>query len=326
MQLLDVIETTRINRIPDKTMNLLSSANYKEQGYTISHIELRSYQKKDKCGIYSIITLFVETDTGTIERILNEGYLGPNAIEEEMAYITSHLVLSNVILDAIRRLDQQIKFPELSTIEIRIHNLIATIKANGLLKNHTIERAIRNTPRHLFVPEEFIEQAYQDKPLPTKFLQTISQPSVVAKMTELLDVKNDNKILEIGCGSGWQSAILSKLTTGRIYSIEKIPEIVEFAKRNHQKAGIKNVEIIQGDGTLGLSGQSPFDRIIVTAACSKIPQPLLEQLREGGLLVAPVGDYYCQYMVLVTKTMNGIKEIKKEPGFIFAPLVGKFAC
>jgi protein-L-isoaspartate(D-aspartate) O-methyltransferase len=156
-------------------------------------------------------------------------------------------------------------------------------------------------------------------------MQTISQPSVVAKMTDLLDVKNDSKILEIGCGSGWQSAILSKLAIGgSVYSVEIVPEIIEFAKRNHQKAGIKNVEIIQGDGTLGLSEQSPFDRIIVTAACKTIPPPLIEQLKEGGLLVAPVGDYYLQDMVTAKKTGQGIKEIKREPGYIFAPLIGKY--
>jgi protein-L-isoaspartate(D-aspartate) O-methyltransferase len=114
------------------------------------------------------------------------------------------------------------------------------------------------------------------------------------------------------------------VTSGKIYSIERVPEIIEFAKRNHQTAGITNVEIIQGDGTLGLSEKSPFDRIMVTAACKKIPPPLLEQLKLGGLLIAPVGGDYSQDVVLVTKTTEGIKEVKKEPGFIFAPLTGKY--
>ncbi len=211
MHVLDVLVPTRISRIPDKTVKLLSCADYNEQGYIISDIEVRLYQKKIKNGIYSIITFFVETDKGTIERIINEGYLGPNSLEEEIAYVTSHLVLSGIILNSIKRLDERIKFPHISVVDSKIQNMITVIKANGFLKNPEVENAIKNTPRHLFVPDEFVEQAYEDRPLPTKSLQVISQPSVVAKMTELLDIKNDNKILEIGCGSGWQSAILSKL-------------------------------------------------------------------------------------------------------------------
>ncbi len=324
MYLLDVIDPSRIDRIPDKTMRLLSSARYEEMGYTVFHVELRLYHKKTKDGPHSIITIFVETDKGTVEQILSEGYLGPHSIEEEMAYITSHPVVSELILGAIRRLDDEIRFPGTSIMEIKKQRLVAIIKANGFLKDLAVERAIRTTPRHLFVPDEFIEQSYEDRPLPTKSLQTISQPSVVAKMTELLDVKNNNKVLEIGCGSGWQSAILSRLTGAKIYSVERLPEIVEFAKKNHQKAGIQNVEIIQGDGTLGFAEQAPYDRIMVTAACKSIPSPLLEQLNEGGILVAPVGSYYFQDMVVMQKTRDGIKEIRREPGVIFAPLIGKY--
>jgi len=321
---LDVIDRTRIDKIPDKAVRLLSSAKYQELGHTVLHVELRLYYTKTKDGPYSIITIFVETNQGTIEQILNEGYLGPHAIEEEMAFITSHLVISELILNSIKRLDDEIKFPEAFVAEQRNQGLINIIKANGFLKEWAVERAIRVTPRHLFVPDEFVEQAYQDRPLPTKSMQTISQPSVVAKMTELLDVKDNSKILEIGCGSGWQSAILSRLSHNKIYSIERLPEIVEFARKNHQKADIQNVEIICGDGTLGLPEQAPFDRIIVTAACKKVPQQLLEQLNEGGILVAPVGDYYSQDMTVMQKTNQQAKEIRRIPGFIFAPLIGKY--
>lgn len=325
MNLLDVLEPSRIDGVPDKTARLLSASNYKEQGFTIKHVEVRSYRKETELGLYSIITLFVETDQGTIEQILNEGYLGPNGLEEEMAYLTSHLVISELILKSIRRLDEAIRCPERTVLDAKMQLLIAIIKANGFLKDKKVEEAIKNTPRHLFVPDEFIEQAYEDKPLPTKRMQTISQPSVVAKMTELLDVKNDNKILEVGCGSGWQSAILSKLVPSQtIYSIERLPEIVEIAKLNHKKAGIKNVEIFLGDGTLGVPEKSSFDRIIVTGCCKKIPPPLLEQLNVEGVLVIPVGEYYYQDMIVVKKTQQGIKEIKREPKYIFTPLVGKF--
>lgn len=324
MRLLDVIDKTRIDRIPDKAIRLASSVNYQELGYTVLHVELHLYYTKTKGGPYSIITIFVETNRGTIEQILNEGYLGAHAIEEEMAYITSHLVISELILNSVKRLDDEIKFPWADTVELKKQNLINVMKANGFLKEWEIERAIRITPRHLFVPLEFIEHAYEDRPLPTKSMQTISQPSVVAKMTHLLDVKSNSKVLEIGCGSGWQSAILSRLTNAKIYSIERIPEIVEFARKNHHKAGIQNVEIIQGDGTLGLPEQAPFDRIIVTAACKRVPEPLLDQLSDGGILVAPVGDYYLQDMIIIRKTAQSTKEILREPGFIFAPLIGKY--
>jgi protein-L-isoaspartate(D-aspartate) O-methyltransferase len=325
MRLLDVIDTSRVDRVPDKTSRLLSAADYKEQGYVVKHVELRLYQNKNTEGTYSIITLFVETDRGTVERILNEGYVGPNALEEEMTYITSHLVISDLILRSINRLDAAISCPEKTVLDNRIQLLITTMRANGFLKDRKVEDAIKKTPRHLFVPDEFVEQAYDDKPLPTKKMQTISQPSVVAKMTELLNVKNDNKILEVGCGSGWQSAILSRLVPDQtVYSIERLPEIVEFAKANHKKAGIKNVEVILGDGTLGIPEKSPFDRIIVTAGCKKIPPPLLEQLSFGGVLVAPVGEYYDQDLVVVQKTDQGIKEIQRAPDVIFAPLIGKF--
>lgn len=321
---LDVIDRSRIDKIPDKTMRLISSAKYQELGYTVLHVELRLYHTKTEDGPYSIVTMFVETNLGAIEQILSEGYLGPHAIEEEMAYITSHLVISELILNSVKRLDDEIKFPGTFVVEQRKQNLISIMKANGFLKQWIVEQAIRNTPRHLFVPDEFIEHAYEDRPLPTKSMQTISQPSVVAKMTELLDVKDNNKILEIGCGSGWQSAILSKLTNNQIYSIERLPEIVEFARKNHQRADIQNVHIIHGDGTLGLSEQAPFDRIIVTAACKNIPPPLLDQLNEGGILIAPVGQYYSQDMVVMQKIGNNAKEIRCIPGFVFAPLIGKY--
>ena len=324
MHVLDVIDKDRIDRIPDKSVRLLSSSNYQELGHTVLHVELRLYYTKTKDGPYSVVTIFVETNQGTIEQILNEGYLGMHAIEEEMAYITSHLVISELILNSVKRLDDEIKLPGSDVIELKKQNLINIMKAGGFLKEWAVERAIRITPRHLFVPSEFIEHAYEDRPLPTKSMQTISQPSVVAKMTQLLNIKDNNKILEIGCGSGWQSAILSRLVNGKIYSIERIPEIVEFARKNHHSADIQNVQIIQGDGTLGLPAEAPFDRIIVTAACKRVPEPLLAQLAEGGILVAPVGQYYCQDMVVIQKIGGKTKEIRREPGFIFAPLIGKF--
>lgn len=206
----------------------------------------------------------------------------------------------------------------------RTEDLIKAMHVKGFLTDSKVEEAIRKTPRYLFVPSTFIEHAYENGSLPTQNGQTISQPSVVTKMTEWLDIKKGNKVLEIGCGSGWQSAILSFLVEdGKVFSIEKSSLLVEFAKKNHIKAGIKNVEIIQGDGSLGLPEKSPFDRIIITAACPKVPKPLVDQLGIGGLIVAPVGEFI-QSMVLLKKTKDGIKELKRVFGYLFVPLKGKY--
>ena len=208
--------------------------------------------------------------------------------------------------------------------EKRPENLLILMKLKGYLTDRIVEEAMRKVPRHLFVPSDFAKHAYEDGPLSTKNGQTISQPSVVARMTEWLDVREGNKVLEIGCGSGWQSAILSVLVgEGKVYSMERFSDLIEFARQNHKNAGIKNVEVIEGDGSLGLAGKSPFDRIIVTAACPEAPKPLLEQLSLDGLLVAPIGKGI-QSMVLLKKTTEGIKEIRREAGYIFAPLIGKF--
>ncbi len=208
--------------------------------------------------------------------------------------------------------------------EKRPENLLILMKLKGYLTDRIVEEAMRKVPRHLFVSSDFAKHAYEDRPLPTKNGQTISQPSVVARMTEWLDVREGNKVLEIGCGSGWQSAILSVLVgEGKVCSIERFSDLIEFARQNHKNAGIKNVEVIEGDGSLGLAGKSPFDRIIVTAACPEAPKPLLEQLSLDGLLVAPIGKGI-QSMVLLKKTTEGIKEIRREAGYIFAPLIGKF--
>lgn len=205
----------------------------------------------------------------------------------------------------------------------RLDNLIIIMKKTGFLNDDKVELAIRKNPRHEFVPISLKEEAYEDAPLSIMKNQTISQPSVVARMTEWLDVKEGQKILEIGCGSGWQTAILSYLVGhGKVYSIERHLELVEFAKKNLDKLGINNVKVILGDGNLGFPDEAPFDRIIITAACKKIPEPLLEQLANEGLIVAPVGEFQ-QSMILQKKTSNGIVEIKNQPGYVFVPLLGK---
>lgn len=207
--------------------------------------------------------------------------------------------------------------------EREMEKLIQIMHSNGSLKTGKVEEAIRKIPRHLFVPEKYHSYAYIDEPLPVSHGQTISQPSVVARMTELLDVKEGQKILEVGAGSGWQAAILGHLVggKGKVYSLDRIKWLVENARKNIKKTEIKNVEVIQRDGTLGLPGKI-FDRIIVTAAAPDIPKPLKDHLKTNGKMVIPVGRF-TQKMILLKKKKSGF--VKKEEGFYrFVPLIGKY--
>lgn len=199
--------------------------------------------------------------------------------------------------------------------------LITIMHNTGFLTDDKVESAIRSIPRHNFVPASQKNEAYENTPIPIMKNQTISQPSVVARMTEWLDLQEGQKVLEIGSGSGWQSAILAKLVgSGKIFTIERHSELAKFAKQNLEKLGIKNVEIINGDGNIGLAEKSPFNRIMITAACKKIPEKLLDQLAMDGLLIAPVGENI-QSLVLLKKTHKGIVEIKNQDGYVFVPLV-----
>lgn len=200
-----------------------------------------------------------------------------------------------------------------------------------MVKNQIISRGIKDervifaflkVPRHKFVPEKNILEAYDDHPLPIGEGQTISQPYIVALMTECLGLKGDEKVLEIGTGSGYQTAILAELAH-EVYSIERISSLAEKAKLILEELGYKNIKIKIGDGTLGWEEFSPYDGIIVTAGSPEIPPPLLNQLNDGGRLVIPLGDSFSQVLTVVEKNKD---KIKKEEicGCIFVPLVGKY--
>jgi protein-L-isoaspartate(D-aspartate) O-methyltransferase len=205
-----------------------------------------------------------------------------------------------------------------------INDLIIYLKNSKFLTDERVESALRNIPRHEFIPESELDYAYNNEPLPTMKKQTISQPGVVTRMTEWLDVKDGQKILEIGTGSGWQSAILSYLVgTGNVYSIERHQELVKFAQENLKKLKIDNVHVILGDGSIGYSKAAPYDRIIITAACTEIPLPLIDQLNENGLILAPVGND-SQSLILLQKTSKVMVEIKNQSKYVFVPLVGKY--
>ncbi len=193
------------------------------------------------------------------------------------------------------------------------------LRARGIVDKHILA-AFGAVPRERFVPPRLLDLAYEDMPLEIGNEQTISQPYTVAFMTQLLNPASSDVVLEVGTGSGYQAAILSRLAK-KICTIERFEELGKKAKEVLRQLGYKNVEVVIGDGSKGLPKKAPFDGIIVTAAAPKIPQPLLDQLKEGGRLVVPVGEGM-QEMVKITKTKG---EFKKEtfPGFRFVPLIGE---
>jgi len=208
--------------------------------------------------------------------------------------------------------------------QIALNNLINSLRSSRFLNDDNVESAFRDIPRHEFVPTSELDRAYYNEPLAIMKNQTISQPGVVSRMTEWLDLKDGQKILEIGTGSAWQTAILSYLVgTGTVYSVEIHSELVKYARENLEKFKLDNAHVILGDGSLGYPKESPYDRIIITAACTEIPLPLLEQLGENGLIIAPVGNS-SQSLILLKKTPEGIIEIKNQSNYIFVPLLGKF--
>lgn len=190
------------------------------------------------------------------------------------------------------------------------------------IKDKGVISSILEIPRHLFVDEEQREDAYGDFPLPIGCSQTISQPYIIALMTSFLKLRGKERVLEIGTGSGYQSAVLSKLVDN-VYTIERIPILAERSKVIFEMLGIENVHITVGDGTLGLPENAPYDRIIVTAASDNIPKPLIDQLNNGGIMVCPIGERHIQRLVVVTKEQGMIKE-HDEGGCVFVPLVGKY--
>jgi protein-L-isoaspartate(D-aspartate) O-methyltransferase len=168
------------------------------------------------------------------------------------------------------------------------------------IKNSRVLQAMATVPRHEFVPKDFQKFAYSDQPLPIGFGQTISQPYIVAFMTEQLDPKPSDRVLEIGTGSGYQAAVLSMLVS-EVYTIEIIEPLAKRAEADLKRLGYNNVRVLAGDGYKGWPEYAPFDAIIVTCAPENIPQPLIEQLRDGGRMIIPVGGYDNQQLYLLQK-------------------------
>ena len=193
------------------------------------------------------------------------------------------------------------------------------IKVRGV-KDPRVLSALLKVERHRFVPEEYLNSAYSDQPLPIGEGQTISQPYIVALMTELLELKGNEKVLEIGTGSGYQAAILAELAK-EVYTIEIIESLASTAKIRLLELGYQNVKVKYGDGYLGWPEAAPFDAIIITAAPDHIPKPLRDQLKEGGRMVVPVGTYTQELKKIVKR--SGKIETTGIISVIFVPMTGE---
>ncbi len=193
------------------------------------------------------------------------------------------------------------------------------LQARGI-QDADVLRVMGKVPRHLFLPEELWNYAYEDHPLSIGWGQTISQPYMVAIMTELLNVRPSDKVLEVGTGSGYQTAILAELAH-YVVSIERIKELAEGAEQRLKDLGYSNIKVICGDGSLGYPKEAPYDAIIVTAGSPEVPDSLKKQLNEGGRLVIPVGGTNLQVLLKIIKKKDDYL-IEKHTSCIFVPLIG----
>jgi len=196
------------------------------------------------------------------------------------------------------------------------------IKARGVRSSSVLD-AMRNVPRHWFLPADRQDLTYYDQPVPIGEDQTISQPYIVALMTEALEVKEGDKVLEVGTGSGYQAAVLAELTP-HVYSIEIVKPLAERAARTFQERGYTTIQTRCGDGYAGWPEAAPFDAIIVTCAASRVPSPLVEQLKPGGRMCIPVGESSeTQRLLLITRQANGLTTTKNLEFVRFVPMTGK---
>ena len=207
-----------------------------------------------------------------------------------------------------------------SFVSERVKMVEDQIKGRGI-KDLSVLKAVSTVKRELFVPEKYRDLAYSDRPLPIGHNQTISQPYIVAYMTEQLQVEKDQKVLEIGTGSGYQAAVLAELVN-HVFTIEIIPELAEGAEKVLNKTGYDNITIRTGDGYKGWPDQAPFDRIMVTAAPEEIPEKLVQQLANDGRMIIPVGaNLFMQYLWVIKRDKNGKITKEKILPVRFVPMV-----
>lgn len=200
--------------------------------------------------------------------------------------------------------------------------LVETVRAEGVTDPQVL-RAIAEVPRHRFVPEAVLRRAYEDNALPIGFGQTISQPSIQALYLQVLGIGRADRVLEVGTGSGYQTALLAELSAN-VYSVERIPQLALRARQVLDELGYRNVALLTGDGTVGWSRYAPYDAILVAAAAPDVPQSLVEQLAPGGRLLIPLGDRSTQQLTLVRRTADGGTERETVTGCVFVPLIGRF--
>jgi protein-L-isoaspartate(D-aspartate) O-methyltransferase len=191
------------------------------------------------------------------------------------------------------------------------------------IKDLAVLNAIDQTPRHLFVPTGVRHRAYEDSALPIGNGQTISQPSIHARYLELLKLTGNEKVLEIGTGSGYQTALLSRLAS-QVFSIERIPELLDNARETIKKIGARNISFLLGDGTLGWRQYAPYDAILVGAAAPEVPSTYREQVTEGGRILIPLGDKEDQILYMFTRRGDQLEQTEIAP-VRFVPLVGKYS-
>jgi protein-L-isoaspartate(D-aspartate) O-methyltransferase len=202
--------------------------------------------------------------------------------------------------------------------------MVRGLKARGLIVTPEVERAMLRVPRHLFLPPDIRPAAYRDSPLPIGEGQTISAPHMVAVMAEFLQLLPGHRVLEIGAGSGYNAAVMAEMIgkKGQVITVERHPCLAERAEKVLSENGYSNVKVVVGDGSLGYQAGAPYDRICVTCGAPEVPEPLIEQLKEGGIMIIPVGQLDVQSL-LRAKKVNG-RLVKEDLGsVVFVPLLGE---
>jgi protein-L-isoaspartate(D-aspartate) O-methyltransferase len=200
--------------------------------------------------------------------------------------------------------------------------MVARLARERGIADERVLDAMRQVPRHRFVPDAVAARAYGDHSLPIGFGQTISQPYVVARMTQLLQVAPEHRVLEVGCGSGYQAAVLGRLARA-VFTLERVAELARRAAALLRELGYDNVSVKALDGTYGLSASAPYDRILVAAGAAEVPRPLLDQLAVGGRMIVPVGDERGQRLRVIKKRRGHFGQEERDE-VVFVPLLGRF--
>ena len=206
--------------------------------------------------------------------------------------------------------------------------LVRRLKLSGYIKTRSVEEAFLSIPREVFIPDNLKRSAYEDTPLPIGHMQTISAPSMIAIMLEALELERGHKVLEIGAGSGYHAALVAHIVgpEGHVYTIERIGELAEFARDNIRRVGLQDrVTVIVGDGSGGYKERAPYHRIYLTCAAPNVPRHMLDQVFDGGIILAPVGrSHWWQDLIRLRKLRGNDTEEENLGGCVFVPMIGKY--